>query len=193
MGISIYTFFHGTLRWLIDPSQCVLGDLALALPTIPLAPVPVKASFSSQTHVTRSSICCKSMQSVLYLSLYPDGMNRNGLLLPICQGFYCRDPEGIEIQVKPCICFQSFKLFRAPAIRAARSLAKRMRLNQNQLNCSLWLKFSCYFFHIFCQILVVDPHNGGSWQCMANMVNEDSRPFLCPGFQIQMLYKEKFP
>ena len=39
-------------------------------------------------------------------------------------------------------------------------------------------------FPVVPQILVVDPHNGGSWECMANMVNEESRPFLCPGSQV---------
>ena len=31
------------------------------------------------------------------------------------------------------------------------------------------------------QFLVVDPHNGGSWRCEANLVNEESRPIMCPG------------
>merc|ERR1712212_2025 len=59
------------------------------------------------------------------------------------KGFYCRDPEGIDIQ------------------------------GVNYQGCEITCRED--------EILLVDPHNGGSWECMANMVNEESRPFLCPG------------
>ena len=61
----------------------------------------------------------------------------------------------------------------------------------SRLDCLLKIFSFCFMNsrfkkpnHVVPQILVVDPHNGGSWECMANMVNEESRPFLCPGIQV---------
>ena len=36
-----------------------------------------------------------------------------------------------------------------------------------------------YFATNLLKILVVDPHNGGQWEC--HKTNEDTRPLLCPG------------